>query len=66
MDTQSVVTYLLFAAMGATLFVLILGIINLFYKGTDNPERSNRLMRLRIGLQALALLLFAVLLLMRH
>lgn len=66
MSAQSVVTYLLFAAMGATLLVLILGIANLFYKGADNPERSNKLMRMRVGFQALALLLFAVLLLMKR
>lgn len=63
---QSVVTYLLFIAMGATLLVLILGIANLFYKSTDNPERSNKLMRMRVGFQALALLLFAILLLMKR
>jgi len=66
MTAQSVVTYLLFGAMGATLFVLVLGIANLFYKGTDTPERSNKLMRLRVGFQALALFLFAILLLMKR
>ncbi|MEB3701895.1 Putative twin transmembrane helix small domain protein [Candidatus Bealeia paramacronuclearis] len=66
MTAQGVITVLLFIAMGATLLVLALGIANLFLKGTDNPERSNKLMRMRIGFQALALALFAILLLLKR
>ena len=52
-------------AMLATLGVLALGVINMAKGG--NPRRSNKLMQSRVLLQALALLLFAIfMLLFRH
>ena len=53
-------TVLLFLAMAATLGVLFAGLIGLA-RGSD-PARSNRLMRWRIIFQAIALLLFMLLL----
>lgn len=52
-------------AMLSALGVLALGVINMA-KGGD-PRRSNKLMQSRVLLQALALLLFAIfMLLFRH
>ncbi len=47
-------------AMLATLGVLIAGMVGLV-RGTNDPRRSNRLMRYRVMLQAAALALFALL-----
>jgi Hypoxia induced protein conserved region len=47
-------------AMLATLGVLIAGMVGMV-RGTNDPRRSNRLMRYRVMLQAVALALFALL-----
>ena len=47
-------------AMLATLGVLIAGMVGLV-RGTNDPRKSNRLMRYRVMLQAAALALFALL-----
>ena len=47
-------------AMLATLGVLIAGMVGMV-RGTNDPRRSNRLMRYRVLLQAVALALFALL-----
>jgi hypothetical protein len=55
-------TILVALSMLATLGVLLAGVLRM--SGTkEGSERSNRLMRWRIGLQALTLVLFAILLL---
>jgi ABC-type Na+ efflux pump permease subunit len=51
-------------AMLGALGALVLGVINMA-KGKD-PRRSNRLMQSRVMLQALALLLFAIFMLLYH
>ena len=51
-------------AMLATLGVLLVGIINMAKGG--NPQRSNKLMQLRIWMQGLALLLFVIFMLAYH
>jgi type IV secretory pathway TrbL component len=55
---------LIVLAMLATLGVLLFGIINMAKGG--NPQRSNKLMQLRIWMQGLALLLFVIFMLMYH
>jgi len=53
-------TYLIFAAMAAVVVVLLVGVGSMFRGGDFNRKYSNKLMRLRILLQALALILFAI------
>jgi hypothetical protein len=62
MDTAFVILVVL--AMLGVLGVLGLGVINMA-RG-NNPQRSNKLMQWRVILQAVALVLFALLLLSRH
>jgi hypothetical protein len=57
---RTLLSILVFIAMLATLGVLIAGMVGLV-RGTNDPRRSNRLMRYRVMLQALALALFALL-----
>jgi hypothetical protein len=57
---RTLLSILVFVAMLATLGVLIAGMVGLV-RGNSDPRRSNRLMRYRIMLQALALALFALL-----
>lgn len=64
MDTA--LTFLIVVAIGATLVVLLIGIFNMFRQGHD-PRQSNKLMRWRIILQAVAVgLIFIVLWLTKH
>lgn len=51
-------------AMLATLGVLLVGVVNMA-KG-NNPQRSNKLMQLRVWMQGLALLLFVIFMLLYH
>jgi hypothetical protein len=51
---------LMIVAMMATLGVVIVGVISMARGGTFNQRNANKLMRLRIVLQATALVLFAV------
>ncbi|MBV8937270.1 MAG: twin transmembrane helix small protein [Alphaproteobacteria bacterium] len=58
-------TVLLILAMLGTLAVLGLGVVQLFRGG--DPRRSNKLMQSRVIMQALALVLLAMLMLLaRH
>jgi len=57
---RTLLSILVFIAMLATLGVLIAGMVGLV-RGTNDPRRSNRLMRYRVMLQAMALALFALL-----
>jgi hypothetical protein len=58
-------TVLLAVAMFATLGVLLAGMLGLVRGGSD-PARSNRLMRLRVMLQAATIILFIVLMGLLH
>lgn len=53
-------TKILWAAMGAVLITLVYGIVTML-KGKQSLK-SNRLMQIRVGLQLVALILFAFLL----
>lgn len=55
---------LLITAMVATLGVLLFGVGSMARGGEFNRRNSNKLMRARIVLQAIALLLFAVFMLL--
>lgn len=55
---SGVFTILMIVAMMATLGVVIIGVISMARGGTFNRRNANRLMRLRVALQAIALLLF--------
>lgn len=55
---------LVVVAMLATLGVLLFGVVNMA-KG-NNPQRSNKLMQLRVWMQGIALLLFVIFMLLYH
>ena len=61
---SSFLTILLFVAMGLTLVVLFTGLISMARGGEFNRKNSNRLMRLRVILQGIAVLIFLSLLLL--
>ena len=54
--------FLLGAAMLGTLLVLVIGVVSFAVNGQFYKKNSNKLMRLRVLLQGLALLFFAILL----
>lgn len=56
---------LLIGAMLATVGALIIGLFHLFHEGKEAGERSNKMMRYRIFFQALAILIFSLLLFMQ-
>lgn len=63
---NTVLPFLIALAIGATLVVLLMGVFNLLKKDHD-PVKSNRLMRYRVILQAVAVaLIFTVLWLTKH
>ena len=47
--------FLVFVAAAAVFLVLLAGIFNMFLGGEGAPERSQKLMRWRVGLQFVAL-----------
>ncbi len=55
--------YLIAGAALAVLFVLALGLVNMFRTNAD-PRRANRLMQWRVGLQFLAVVLLVLFLLL--
>ncbi len=59
---SSVLTVLLVLALAATAIVLVVGIFSMARGGEFNRRQSNNLMRLRVGFQVLALVLFGILL----
>ena len=54
--------FLLGAALLGTLLVLVIGVVSFAVNGEFYKKNSNKLMRLRVLLQGLALLFFAILL----
>lgn len=56
----AVFPWLIGAALAATLAVLLIGLVSMFRGGAFNRRNANKLMRWRVGLQALAVLLLAV------
>ena len=62
---HTILTYLTGAALIATVFVLIWGIITMLKKD-HSPEQSNKLMRWRIFTQIFAIVIFSLFLLTRH
>ncbi len=58
---SSMLTVLLFVAMGITLVVLFTGLISMARGGAFNRRNSNRLMRLRVFFQGIAVLIFILL-----
>ncbi len=64
MSFSGIVSLALFVALFAALGVLIVGIFTFLRAGGGDAARSNRLMRWRVGLQALAIALFVLLVVM--
>lgn len=60
---ESVIPILMIGAMLATLGVVMVGIISFAVYGNFYRRNSNRLMRMRVAFQALALGIFALLML---
>lgn len=58
--------YLVGIAMAAVLIVLLVGVFAMFKGGEFNRKYANKLMRLRVLLQAVALLLFAIFMMFFH
>ncbi len=56
---------ILVLAMAGTVISLTLGILNMLKNGQEAGARSNQMMRFRIFFQALALLVFSVLLFLK-
>jgi len=65
MTAAFILKILLIAAMIATVGALTLGLFNMFKEGKEADERSNRMMRYRIIFQALAIVIFSLLLFLK-
>ncbi|HUI17969.1 MAG TPA: twin transmembrane helix small protein [Alphaproteobacteria bacterium] len=64
---EKLFSWLVGIAMAAVLVVLLFGVASMFRGGEFNRKYANKLMRLRVLLQAVALLLFAIFMLFfRH
>ena len=59
---DSLLAFLLGSAMLCPLFVLVIGVVSFAVNGEFYKKNSNKLMRLRVLLQGLAILFFAILL----
>jgi hypothetical protein len=57
---QNILGIGLYVVMGGLVVVLALGIINLVRQDENQPSRSNKLMRLRVIFQAVAILLLVL------
>lgn len=57
---QNILGIGLYVVMGGLVVVLALGIINLVRQDENQPSRSNKLMRLRVIFQAVAILLLVI------
>jgi uncharacterized membrane protein len=58
---MDLIKWALFAAMGATVVALVIGLVSFFKAGPQARATSNKMMQLRILFQALALGLLAAL-----
>jgi hypothetical protein len=58
--TESILNILLFVAMAAVAATLAFGIFNLVKTGPEARSKSNKLMRLRVILQFVAVLILAL------
>ena len=61
---QNFVIILLIATMAATLGVLIVGVVSMAKGGEFNARYGNKLMRLRILMQGIAVALFVILMIL--
>ncbi|MBO6826579.1 MAG: twin transmembrane helix small protein [Sneathiella sp.] len=52
--------YLIIAAVAATFLVVVIGVLTMGKSGDFNRKYSNKLMRLRILMQAIAILLIMI------
>ena len=57
MDLEPLINFLIFFVLFAVLVILVIGIISMLKGGNFNKKWGNKLMRARVGLQALAILL---------
>ncbi len=58
---QSVLTYAFYIALAGVFIVLALGLANLARTDPNQPSRSNKLMRLRVFIQFIAVMLLVAL-----
>lgn len=65
MNIESILQLLLVFALIATVGALIGGLFQMFKEGKKASEKSNKMMRLRILFQALAILIFSALLFLK-
>ena len=63
---MNLIAVLLLLAMLATAGVLMVGLVGFFQGGAFNERYGNKLMRLRVGLQLVAVLLLGLLYLTQH
>ena len=61
----AVFPWLIGAALAATLAVLLIGLVSMFRGGAFNRRNANKLMRWRVILQAVAIVCFALAILLR-
>ena len=66
MTFELILKILLIGALIATVGSLIFGLLTMFKEGREADERSNKMMRLRIFFQALAILIFSLLLFLKE
>ena len=66
MPVDTILTGLLYIAMLAVVGVLIFGIVNLYRGDEKARSRSNKLMRLRVVLQFVAILIIIAIFLVRE
>ena len=59
---NSLLVFILGSAMLCTLLVLVIGVVSFAVNGNFYKNNANKLMRLRVLLQGLAILFFAILL----
>ncbi|MBL8676498.1 MAG: twin transmembrane helix small protein [Alphaproteobacteria bacterium] len=65
MTIEFILQLLLVFALVATVGALIVGLFQMFKEGKKSSEKSNKMMRLRIVFQALAILIFSILLFLK-
>lgn len=65
MTIESILKILLVFALIATAGALLTGLVQMFKDGKKASEKSNKMMRLRILFQALAILIFSALLFLK-